>query len=156
MGANGSYDKESGGVPAERRTHIETGHTILGHKVLLQDGVTDQTKNIMNSNSESPIYLMAKRNPDGSLTVLNINDFSRHKIGLEINLKFDQNGNVKPYNGKEANSHSHEWYQAENGDMHRKPTEGNSHLPIPSGYNQLISEIQKFNKQRNTCKKKKK
>lgn len=91
MGANGSYDKESGGVPAERRTHIETGHTILGHKVLLQDGVTDQTKNIMNSNSESPIYLMAKRNPDGSLTVLNINDFSRHKIGLEINLKFDQN-----------------------------------------------------------------
>lgn len=153
MGANGSYDKKTGGVPAGRRTHIETGHKILGHKVLLQEGVSDQTKNIMNSNSESPIYLMAKKNPDGSLTVLNINDFSGHKIGLEINLKYDQNGNVKPFNGKEANSHSHEWHQVDNGDMHRKPTEGNSHLPIPDRYSELISEIQKFNKQKNTCKK---
>ena len=57
MGANGSYDKTLGGVPLGKRTHIETGHTILGHKVLLQDGTYDQTKNILNSNSESLFIL---------------------------------------------------------------------------------------------------
>ena len=85
MGANGSYDKTLGGVPLGKRTHIETGHTILGHKVLLQDGTYDQTKNILNSNSESPIYLIAKQYEDGSLAVLNINQNKDHKIDIEIN-----------------------------------------------------------------------
>ena len=149
MGANGSYDKSLGGVPMDKRTHLETGHTIMGHKVLVQDGNRPQTKNIMNSNSESPTYLMAKLNEDGSLTVLNINQNKDHKISFEINLKFDPHGNVRPYNGKEGNSHAHEWYEGEDGNMHRKPTQGNNdHLPIPSSYDDLIQAIEKFNKQK--------
>ena len=156
MGANGSYDKSIDGVPESMRTHIETGHEIFGHKVLLQDGTEDQTANILNSNSKEPIYLIAKKNQDGSLTILNINDCSNHKIGFEVNLKFDKNGNVLSYNGKENHSHGHEWIQVENGDMHRKPTAGNSHLPIPSRYSALIKAIEKFNKEKNHVKKTKK
>ena len=153
MGANGSYDPKLNGVPENKRTHIDTGFRILGHKVLLQEGVTDQSKNIMNSNSEDPIYLMAKQNEDGSLTILNINNFSKHKIGYELNLKFDINGNLKPYDGKEQSSHSHKWYEGDDGLMHRKPVSGNSHLPIPEEYNELITEIEKFNKQKKVYKK---
>ena len=156
MGANGSYDKTMDGVPENKRTHIETGYEIFGHKVLLQDGTEDQTANILNSNSKDPIYLIAKKNQDGSLTILNINDCSDHKIGFEVNLKFDVNGNVLPYNGKENHSHGHEWIQVENGDMHRKPTTGNSHLAIPSGYGALIKAIEKFNKGKKYVKKVKK
>lgn len=153
MGANGSYDKTLGGVPLDKRTHIETGHTILGHKVLLQDGTYDQTKNILNSNSESPIYLMAKQYEDGSLAVLNINQNKDHKIDIEINLKFDSNGKIRPYNGKESSSHAHKWEEGNDGIMHRKPTTGNSHLPIPNGYGDLLKAIEKFNKQKNHIKK---
>lgn len=152
MGANGSYDKKLGGVPVERRTHIETGHSILGHKVLLQDDNVFQTKNIMNSNSDSPLYLIAKSNSDGELTVLNINDFSSHQIGYEVNLQFDSNGNLKTYDGSEGHSHAHQWCQSADGNMHRKPIDGNPHLPIPAKYNTLISEIQKFNKKKHHIK----
>ena len=153
MGANGSYDKTLGGVPLGKRTHIETGHTILGHKVLLQDGTYDQTKNILNSNSESPIYLIAKQYEDGSLAVLNINQNKDHEIDIEINLKFDSNGKIRPYNGKESSSHAHQWEEGKDGIMHRKPTTGNSHLPIPKGYGNLLKAIEKFNKQKNHIKK---
>lgn len=153
MGANGSFDKELDGVPEAKRTHIETGHTILGHKVLLQGDNETQTKNIMNSNSRDPIYLIAKKNSDGSLQIQNINDFGDHKIGYEVNLKFDSNGNVKPYNGKEGNSHAHEWVQAPDGDMRRKDVAGNSHFPIPSNYSNLIKKIEKFNKEKHNSKK---
>ena len=100
MGANGSYDKNLGGVPKNKRTHTETGYTIEGHKVLLQTGKESQTKNIMNSNTDNSIYLMAKQNEDGTLTILNINANKGHKIGTEINLVFDSHGNLVPYNGK--------------------------------------------------------
>ena len=32
MGANGSYDKKLGGVPKDKRTHTETGYTVMGHR----------------------------------------------------------------------------------------------------------------------------
>ena len=123
MGGNGSYDESQGGVPKKKRTHIETGYTIMGHKVLLQDGTYDQTKNIMNSNSPNSTYLMAKLNEDGSLTILNININKNHKIDLEINLKFDSDGNLRSYNGKEGNS-----------------------------YDKLIQKIVRFNKQKHHLK----
>ena len=100
MGANGSYDKNLGGVPEDKRTHTETGYTIDGHKVLLQTGKESQTKNIMNSNTDNSVYLMAKQNEDGTLTILNINANKGHKIGTEINLVFDSHGNLVPFNGK--------------------------------------------------------
>ncbi len=156
MGANGSYDKELGGVPIMKRTHTETGYTILGHKVLLQTGNEDQTKNILNSNSKDSIYLIAKLNEDKTLTIWDININSNHKIGTEINLKFDSHGNLIPFNGKESASHSHKWVEHPNGNMGRKPAANgeNTHLPIPDEHMLLVNAIVKFNKEKHKYPKK--
>lgn len=156
MGANGSYDKNIGGVPKDKRTHTETGYTVLGHKVLLQTGTEDQTSNILNSNSPDSTYLMAKLNEDDTLTILNININEGHKIKMDVNLKFDPHGNLIPYNGKESASHSHKWIERPDGKMARKPsTNGeNTHLPIPCEFSTLLSAIEKFNKEKKKLKKK--
>ena len=156
MGGNGSYDKKTGGVPNKKRTHTETGDTIDGHKVLVQTGNENQTKNIMNSNSKDSTYLMAKLNEDGTLTILNINANKGHKIGTEINLVFDSHGNLVPFNGKKSGSHSHQWEEQSDGNMGRKPAPkgGNTHLPIPDEFKPLINKIVKFNKEKNKFKKK--
>lgn len=156
MGANGSYDKNLGGVPDNKRTHKETGHTILGHKVLLQTGKEKQKSNILNANSNDAIYLIAKLNEDGTLTVWDVNINKGNKIAQEINIVFDSHGNIVPYNGKKSGSHSHEWIELTNGDMVRKTYSNgeNTHKPIPSGFESLIKAIEKFNKQKNKPKKK--
>ena len=156
MGANGSYDKKLGGVPKDKRTHTETGYTVLGHKVLLQKGKETQTKNIMNSNSDNSIYLMAKLNEDDTLTILNINANKGNKIGTEINLVFDSHGNLVPYNGKKSGSHSHQWEEQPNGNMARKPVSigENTHLQISNEFKPLLDAIVKFNKNKNKLKKK--
>ena len=156
MGANGSYDKNLGGVPKDKRTHTETGYTIMGHNVLLQTGKEKQTSNILNSNSPDSTYLIAKLNEDKSLTIWDININTSHKIGTEINLKFDSHGNLIPYNGKESASHSHKWIEHPDGNMGRKPASkgDNTHLPISDEYKPLLDAIVKFNKQKNKLKKK--
>ena len=156
MGANGSYDKNLGGVPKDKRTHTETGYTVMGHKVLLQTGKEKQTSNILNSNTPDSIYLIAKLNEDKTLTVWDININTSHKIGTEINLKFDFHGNLIPYNGKESASHSHKWIEHPNGNMGRMPVSKgeNTHLPISDEYKPLLNAIVKFNKQNNKLKKK--
>lgn len=156
MGGNGSYDKNLGGVPKGKRTHTETGYTVLGHKVLLQEGTEDQTSNILNSNSPDVTYLMAKLNEDGTLTILNVDINKDHKIKTDLNLKFDSHGNIIPFNGKESASHSHEWIELPNGDMTRKPSKNgeNTHLPISDEFKPLLDAIVKFNKQKNKLKKK--
>lgn len=156
MGGNGSYDKKLGRVPKKKRTHIPTGYTIMGHKVLLQKGIEDQAKNILNSNSPDSIYLIAKLNEDGTLTVWNINANKRNKIGTDINLVFDTHGNLVPYNGKKTGSHSHQWEEQTNGNMGRKPVpKGETpHQPIPDEFITLVNAIVKFNKQKNKFPKK--
>lgn len=156
MGANGSYDKNLGGVPKDKRTHTETGYTVLGHKVLLQTGKEKQTSNILNSNSEDSTYLIAKLNEDGTLTIHDINSNEGHKIKTDINLKFDSHGNLIPYNGKESASHSHKWTEMPNGDMARKPSSNgeNTHLPISDEFKPLLDAIVKFNKKKNKYPKK--
>ena len=155
MGGNGSYDKKLGGVPKKKRTHVETGYTVMGHKVLLQKGIEDQTKNILNANSPDSTYLIAKLNDDSTLTILNINVNIGNKIGTEINLVFDSHGNLVPYNGKKTGSHSHQWVEQPNGNMGRKPVSngGNTHLPIPTEYSTLTKAIEIFNKQKHKFKK---
>ena len=151
MGANGSYDKKLGGVPKDKRTHTETGYTVLGHMVLLQTGTEDQTSNILNSNSPDSTYLMAKLNEDGTLTILNININKNHKIKMDINLKFDSHGNLIPFNGKESASHSHKWIERPDGKMARKPASSgeNPHLPISGEFNNLLDAVVIFNKKKN-------
>ena len=156
MGANGSYDKNLGGVPKDKRTHTETGYTVLGFKVLLQTGKENQTSNILNSNSKDAIYLIAKLNEDKSLTIWDVNINTSHKIGTEINLKFDSYGNLIPFNGKESASHSHKWIERPDGIMARKPASKgeNTHLPIPNEFTSLVNETVKFNKKKNKYPKK--
>lgn len=110
----------------------------------------------MNSNTDNSIYLMAKLNEDGTLTIWDININKGNKIKTDINLKFDSHGNLIPYNGKESASHSHKWIEKSNGDMARKPSSNgeNTHLPISDEYKPLLDAIIKFNKQKNKLKKK--
>ena len=150
MGANGSYDSIIGGVTEKNRSHIDTGMRVGGHKVLLQKNSFRQSSNVLWSNSDSPIYLSAKKNPDGTISILNFNIFEGHKIKLEVNLKFNPQGKLLGYNEKkpDAGSHAHEWHLNSNGKMVRKPSSsgGNLHLQIPASYLKLINEIVKFNK----------
>lgn len=154
MGANGSYDKKLGGVPKDKRTHLDTGYRIQGHKVLLQLDTYSQTSNILNSNSDSPVYLIAKMYEDGSIAVLNVNVNKDHQIQMDINIKFDKHGNIIPYNGKEAATHAHHWIKLPNGNMSRKPVpQGeNPHIPVPQEYSSLLSDIKKFNLQKHKLK----
>lgn len=149
MGANGSYDRKLFCVPGDKRTHDDTGYRIDGHKVLDSDKVPEQSKNVLNSNSECPIYLIAKREEGGVLSVQKLNVFEGHSLKWEIDLKFDSQGNLVPFNGKESRSHMHEWVEVSPGIVGRKVFgEGqNSHLPIPPEYDALIGKIVRFNKQ---------
>ena len=90
------------------------------------------------------------------MTILNVNTNKGHKISTEINLVFDSQGNLVPYNGKKSGSHSHQWVEQSNGDMGRKPVSknGNSHLPNPDVFTPLNNAIVKFNKQKNKYPKK--
>ena len=99
---------------------------------------------------------MAKLNEDGTLTILNVNTNKNHKISTEINLVFDSQGILVPYNGKKSGSHSHQWEEQSDGNMVRKPVSknGNSHLPISDEFKPLLDAIVKFNKQKNKLKKK--
>lgn len=145
MGANRSYDIAIGGVPENKRSHIDSARRIDGHKVVLQKADLSQSKNIMNSNSDSPIYLIGHERKDGTIEIHSINIFEGHHLKTEINLKYDTKGNLLSYNGKEAHTHSHTWTKAENGDMHRTHT--CSHESIPKGYESLLKDIVHFNKQ---------
>ncbi len=143
MGENRSYDMNIGGVPDNKRSHIETGHTIMGHKVLLQKNMITQAKNIMNSNSNSPIYLIGRELKNGRIQIHSINIFEGHKLKTEVNLKYDLDGRLLPYNGKESHTHSHSWEMKDNGDMGRKYA--GRHEAIPANLNQLIDKIIDFN-----------
>lgn len=147
MGSNGSYCKSIGGVPQNNRSHTDTGMRIQGHKVLLQTGGRGQAKNILYSNSESPIYIIGKQLQDGSVEVHSLNIFDGHKIGIEVNLKYDKKGNLKPYNGTDSGSHCHYWEEKSEGSMGRKFS-GNNHEPIQQKYMSLINDIVSFNKQK--------
>lgn len=109
----------------------------------------------MYSNSESPTYLMAKLNSNGTITIHDINIFENHKLKLEINLVFDRNGNIVPYNPKKPDlgSHAHHWTEKKEGVMGRdnKP-DVNPHIRIPKEYESLINDIIKFNQERKELK----
>ena len=149
MGGNGSYSKWYGGVTVASRTHIDTNMRIEGHKVLLQKGSVKQNKNILNANSESPVYLIARVEKDGSVAVQSINVFKGHEISLEINLKFDEGGNYVPFNGNAStSSHAHRWKMTEQGTYERKSHDNSNVYDIPPEYKGLIYKIVEFNKKK--------
>jgi len=144
MGANGSYSKAIGGVPENKRTHTDSGYKIAGHKVVLQTSDNQQAKNIMNSNSANPIYIIGHRKNDGSIEIHSVNIFDGHHINVEINMKYDSSGRIRPYNGKESGTHCHRWEIKPNGDMGRVLT-GSGHDKVPAKYNRLLNQIVQFN-----------
>ena len=147
MGGNGSYSKEFRGVPLASRTHIDTNMRIDGHKVLLQKTDVEQSKNIMNSNSESPIYIIARVKADGTLVVHSLNEFRNHEICLEINFKYDAEGNMIPYSKNSAEgSHAHRWSVNDRGENARLQHDKSNVFDIPVEYNALIDKIDEFNK----------
>lgn len=145
MGANRSYNIAIGGVPENMRSHTDTGRRIDGHKVVLQTADMTQSKNIMNSNSDSPVYLIGHTKNDGTIEIHSINIFEGHYLKTEINLKYDGNGNILAFNGKEANTHSYSWERGADGIMHRKFP--HTHESIPQGCKTLLRDIVSFNKQ---------
>lgn len=145
MGANTSYKISIGGVPENLQTHDDSHRKIIMHKVLLQKKTSKQAANIMNSNSDSPIYIIGRELRDGTIKVHSINIFEGHYLKYEINIKYDRNGKVLMYNGTEGHTHSHTWTHIGDGNMRRK--ELGSHESLPDGIGILLKEIVKFNSQ---------
>ena len=149
MGGNGSYYNRNGGVPTERRSHLDTHKHIDGHKILLQRSSTKASKNIMHSNSDSPIYLIAKTKKGNVISIQKINIFDGHNLKYEINLRFDKHGNILEYNSgnHDAGSHTHVWEKGSDGNMYRSRNSNGKeiHMAIPSEYHSLINKVVEFN-----------
>lgn len=144
MGGNGSYGKEYGGVPLAKRSHIDTSFRVKGHKVLVLAENTSHAKIPMNSNSESPIYLVAKVNEHGELLISSVAIYEDHKVAKVIDLRFDKDGKSMSYgNGK--GTHMHNWQENNNGDMGRKSHDKNNIYPVEGRYEDLVEEIVKLN-----------
>ena len=152
MGGNCSYSAEWGGVPAAQRSHTDTNYKVDGHKVLLQIDNNEQIKNILNSNSDSPIYLIAKTNKDGCIQIESINVFDGHNLSYEINLVFDENGDIVPFNGTKG-THAHQWsLNPETGMLERKSHDSKNIFAVDKKYEALIAKIVEFNKKQKKLK----
>lgn len=148
MGGNGSYSKEHGGIPTAYRTHTDTGHRLEGHKVLVLSSNRRLTKIPMNSNSEHPVYLIAKTDKDGILSITKVAIYENHKISKVIDIEFDGNGKSKDFaNGK--GTHMHNWKEDTNGNIGRKRHDKSNSFPVSSDYQSLICSIEKFNQEKN-------
>ena len=151
MGGNSSYNKNVGYVPDERKTHIDTGYTICGYKVLLYKENEMQLCNILNSNSPNAVYLIARRDKKGIIHVFSINDFNDHDIYCEVNLEFDENWNFIPFSPQNSNSsHAHYWTKKNDSVFMRVQHDKGNIFNIPPKFHDLIMEIEKFNKQNHT------
>lgn len=149
MGGNGSYSKAYRGVPLASRTHIDTNMRIDGHKVLLQKRNAKQSKNIMNSNSENPMYIMARIKDDGTMVVHSVNVYKGHEISIEINLKYDRHGDMIPYRKDSAmGSHAHKWFVDDTGEFGRKRHDSTNVYDIPHEYDELVRHISEFNRKK--------
>lgn len=147
MGGNGSYRKEYGGVPLFRRSHIDTCFRVNGHKVLVLAENISHANVPMNSNSESPIYLIAKVDKHGELLISSAAIYENHKVAKVIDLKFDKDGESTHYdNGK--GTHMHNWKENTNGDLGRKRHDINNTYPVEERYMALVDAIVKFNSQK--------
>ena len=151
MGGNSTYSTDLRKVSLDKRSHTDTNMRIGGHKVLLQTNNIEQSKNILNSNSESPIYLIAKSDRQGVVQVETILAFENHEISLEINLEFNVKGDYIPYSdakSKLKTSHSHRWQKNSKGKFERKKHDRGNIFDVPSEYRDLIDKIVEFNKQK--------
>lgn len=144
MGGNNSYEKGWGGVPEAHRTHTDSGYKVLGHKVVYLTGNNAHLKNILNSNSENAIYLIASKEKDGAIVIHSVNVFKGHDLAYEINLKYDKDGSIIPY--EENGSHAHLWEKnPQTGELRRTSHNKKNTFDIDKKYSKLISKIVEFN-----------
>jgi len=147
MGGNGSYSKEIGGVNPKNRTHYDTEYRIDGHKVVVLQDNPSHDKIIMNSNSENPIYLFASADKDtGQLTISGIGIYKKYLLSESIDLIFDNQRNVIPFNNSEKGSHAHKWEEVAPGKIGRKSHDKNNYYSISKKHQNLINKIEDFNK----------
>ncbi len=148
MGGNTSYNKNLDRVRGKRRTHQEFHHRIDGHKILLQNKNKRQVKLPVNSNSDSPTYLLGRINKKGEVEVVSIGVYEKHKCIGQIDLKFDKDGNFIPYSTTNTNSsHFHTFPGGMSpGDVGRKSHDKSNIHPIEGKYSSLIQKIVEFNK----------
>lgn len=147
MGGNGSYSPSLGYIPLASRTHLEYDQRIEGHKILVQADGMNQRKIPMNANSESPTYLVGSVDKDtGCVKISTIALYESHKLVKTIDMEFDGEGNVIPYQKGQRSSHSHEWSEDISGRIGRKSHSSKNTLPVDIG-SSLIDAIVKFNKE---------
>ena len=102
----------------------------------------------MNSNSDSPIYLCARKlkGEDERYEIASIGIYKNHKIIGQIDLAPDKNGNVKPYSPDGKGMHYHKFSENSNASMGRKSGDPNNHHPIPPQYQSLVEKVIEYNK----------
>lgn len=101
----------------------------------------------MNSNSQSPIYLCARRDSEGYVTIVSIGLYQKHLCYGQIDLKFDKDMNYIPYSEDPHSSHFHRFnYDEGSNKVNRTPHDKNNVFPIGEEYTELIQRIVEFNK----------
>lgn len=136
-------------MPKASRTHTFSGYKVDGHGVVFSTKNPQQKKNILNANTKDTTYLIATKSKEGVIQIHNVNVFSGIDLAYEINLKFDSNGNVIPFDASENGSHAHLWPMNNNGTLARKKHDKNNHHDMDSKFDNLIADIVAFNKQKN-------
>lgn len=155
MGGNNSYSKGWGGVPEVYRTHKDTGYRINGHKVVFFTDNPRQRKNILNSNSEDATYLIATKEKDNTLKVQSVNVIEGHHLAYEINIEFDKQGDLIPFDGKSKGTHAHHWQKdPETGRLKRKSHDKKNTFAVSKEYTDLVENIATFNKEKKKYEKK--
>lgn len=158
MGGNGSYDKEYGGIPDNKRTHPEIeGHRILGHKILVAKDNPTRGSAPMNCNSPNQIYMVGsvadKRSNEraGEISISSVAFYDGHHIKYSIDVKYDNNGHINAYrvNSGEATTHAHDWHEVRPGTWGRISGAKDNHLPPDSRWtSDMINAIESFNSKR--------
>ena len=157
MGGNGAYDEKWGGIPDVKRKYDEMSKKIDGHKIVVELHNPQHKSAPENSNSESPIYLCARVNKKtNEVQIHTIAFYSNHKLVKTIDLDFDTEGNLKPFEqnmGKKGRqiikgTHRHKWDISDNGVVGRKSHKANNTFPIDTN-SPLLKKIVEFNKQHN-------
>lgn len=151
MGGNNTYNPAIGGIAEVDRTHNDTHLRIDGHKILVQKIQPRQVQVPMNSNSESPIYLCARKlkgkpgEPD-RYEIASIGIYKNHKIVGQIDLNQDKHGNIKPYTPDGKGIHYHKFSELSSTKQGRNSGQADNHLPIPDQFKGLVEKVINFNK----------
>lgn len=151
MGGNDTHNPSIGGIAEVDRTHNDTHLRIDGHKILVQKIQPKQVQVPMNSNSESPIYLCARKlkskpgEPD-RYEIASIGIYKNHKIVGQIDLSPDKDGNVKPYSATEKSMHYHNFSEIPSTGQGRKSGQKDNHHPIPDQFKKMVDKVINFNK----------